>query len=653
MSTAEVRAHKGFPISGPNYFYDFNDIVNNQFCVACVAAPRSAIKGTRNRGDASIAVVPLLSKPQVLRFDDFIEYYWCVDDGNDEYTFDNCWRDGTPKVDHRFNTRRPHVGKKCIATAEILAYRRAQCWCTGSLVDLPAPRIVDYAGRIAQYVENDFDEAADGDIEFEVEFNHADMAKYINYSHKPMAYWGKGKVFWEEFNIDMQKYVTVEGSRKDAMACLGKDWSNYVHRGKIPTRPKVVDGVASNAADLPKVEVGPSIDGGTSAATEATGGAAPPVRGQRIPILMPVWADDVISGKWPPTTSSTCGIAPGSKANKRPKAMIEWFIDSGAAYSLVNTPDFHRIGVGRAPVDPLNIIGVGDGLKPTNTAATLEVDELGVELRPYIVECNFNLLSLGALVKDHKFNFVWLGSEGLDPYLIRPDGKLVALTVEDNIPRFKPGEPVHLPFHPSGWVKIPVPSQCRAFPATAGDAADIHDQHGTKPHGEDGNRTDGDASIAVGPKAKDSKTDGDASVAFGPSAVDSAGAAGDASVAGGPNGKSDNVVIDDVAQLVGAGGVSDSVRAAEFGPAPPVPAGPENKRERDLRKEATSTRHLLRHKPLNPYCEDCCRGKMVEKKHFQGAYKREPKKWGEIITADHLVSTKRQESRRARLQECN
>ncbi len=43
---------------------------------------------------------------------------------------------------------------------------------------------------------------------------------------------------------------------------------------------------------------------------------------------------------------------------------------------------------------------------------------------------------------------------------------------------------------------------------------------------------------------------------------------------------------------------------------------------RDLKKEATSLRHLLLHKPKNPYCEACTRGKMRETKSFAGSYKR-------------------------------
>ena len=66
--------------------------------------------------------------------------------------------------------------------------------------------------------------------------------------------------------------------------------------------------------------------------------------------------------------------------------------------------------------------------------------------------------------------------------------------------------------------------------------------------------------------------------------------------------------------------------------------GPPTKSEVDLRREARSTRHLLRHKPFNRYCEDCCKSKMAQRRHFAGSYQRDPKKWGEIVTADHLVS---------------
>ena len=47
-----------------------------------------------------------------------------------------------------------------------------------------------------------------------------------------------------------------------------------------------------------------------------------------------------------------------------------------------------------------------------------------------------------------------------------------------------------------------------------------------------------------------------------------------------------------------------------------------------LKAEAKSLRHLLTHKPKNPLCEACCRGKMCAKKRMGGAFNRELKGWG-------------------------
>ena len=58
-----------------------------------------------------------------------------------------------------------------------------------------------------------------------------------------------------------------------------------------------------------------------------------------------------------------------------------------------------------------------------------------------------------------------------------------------------------------------------------------------------------------------------------------------------------------------------------------------------LKAEATSLRHLLTHKPKDPFCDDCCRGKMCAKGGRRGAFQRELKGWGSLITGDHLVGS--------------
>ena len=61
---------------------------------------------------------------------------------------------------------------------------------------------------------------------------------------------------------------------------------------------------------------------------------------------------------------------------------------------------------------------------------------------------------------------------------------------------------------------------------------------------------------------------------------------------------------------------------------------------RNLRQEAKSLRHLLSHKPANKYCDARILGKMRGPKKFCGSYEwsRQPTRWLELVTADHLVA---------------
>ena len=58
---------------------------------------------------------------------------------------------------------------------------------------------------------------------------------------------------------------------------------------------------------------------------------------------------------------------------------------------------------------------------------------------------------------------------------------------------------------------------------------------------------------------------------------------------------------------------------------------------RDRKMEAAELAHLLTHKPANPHCEACMRGKLRQVPHRRGAFERPLKQWGDIITMDHMV----------------
>ena len=76
------------------------------------------------------------------------------------------------------------------------------------------------------------------------------------------------------------------------------------------------------------------------------------------------------------------------------------------------------------------------------------------------------------------------------------------------------------------------------------------------------------------------------------------------------------------------------------GKSPDAPAVVGESRDDRLRREATSTLHLMTHIPKNPFCDACCRAKMVQR---HGRRRHVPDKpenpvhFGELSTADHFM----------------
>eukprot|EP00972_Heterocapsa_arctica_P082907 12216837-Heterocapsa_arctica.AAC.1 len=88
-------------------------------------------------------------------------------------------------------------------------------------------------------------------------------------------------------------------------------------------------------------------------------------------------------------------------------------------------------------------------------------------------------------------------------------------------------------------------------------------------------------------------------------------------------------VGDHLGDADGHASIGDSLEApvadiiVEVPPPPVLDAEQEAQRvaRRDLKTYAQSLSHMLTHKPANPYCDACCRGKMRDAKKMVGAFK--------------------------------
>ena len=105
---------------------------------------------------------------------------------------------------------------------------------------------------------------------------------------------------------------------------------------------------------------------------------------------------------------------------------------------------------------------------------------------------------------------------------------------------------------------------------------------------------------------------------------------------------------DETSGNVAAGGVDEDEEeevpdaVGDIPPPPAPPAGDARPAKRDLKAEAESLEHKLSHIPKNIHCDTCMRSKMKNAKSKHGSFQREPKAWGDVITADHLDARKKE-----------
>ena len=120
------------------------------------------------------------------------------------------------------------------------------------------------------------------------------------------------------------------------------------------------------------------------------------------------------------------------------KPKRKWILDTGSPYDLV---DIRFVGAeARRTLDEDRALHLetANGLTRANQSVLMQIEDLegtpAQTITAHALESSPDVISLGKLCRDYKFTFCWDGNNGRDPYLKRPDGRVIPCGVENYLP---------------------------------------------------------------------------------------------------------------------------------------------------------------------------------------------------------------------------
>ena len=319
-----------------------------------------------------------------------------------------------------------------------------------------------------------------------------------------------------------------------------------------------------------------------------------------------------------------------------------FILDSGSGHDLISARKAERMNLKKRVCDPIMFHTANDSTA-TQTEAEIDLGTFDEISQAYVLDDTPSVMSLGKRCMEEGYSFVW--PSGKMPFMITKNGERIDLTIHDNIPYIDLGTYECTPYECQQTSKIH--DQLEHFQESIDNFDDLDEVGRTSRRvyldGESGFEVSNDGQddsqhvkkLKVKKKRKAGNRRRKTASPGEEIPSDDEGYAPGTPYDGPPGGEETDLEDE------GHGAPEEVAEGDEDDIEIDVVEGESRVAKRGtLKREANSLNHKLTHRYKNPYCDSCIRAKMKHFKTRRGSYKREPKKFGDLITFDAVDTSK-------------